>query len=143
MLDTSGVRGPGSARSNRLHDKSSFQLMKNSDLPFIKRLLSDTEDLVKLSESGQYLEDLAKEQNFTFEYIQLPLMDEKSIQLLLELRLIPVSVFHGCGGTWQQAQNQASNSALKYIRYLSKQQQQQQQHSSSTLVTTPLLAQTA
>ena len=118
--------------------------MKNSDLPFIKRLLSDTEDLVQLSESGQYLEDLAKEQNFTLDFIQLPIMNEKSIQLLLELRLVPVSVFHGCGETFEQARNQASNSALKYIRYLSKQQQQQQQqHSSSTLVTTPLLAQTA
>ena len=116
--------------------------MKNSDLPFIKRLLSDTEDLVKLSESSQYLEDLAKEQNFTLDYIQLPMMDEKSIQLLLELRLVPVSVFHGCGESFEQARNQASNSALKYVRHLSK-QQQQQQHSSSTLVTTPLLAQTA
>ena len=120
--------------------------MKNSDLPFIKRLLSDTEDFVPFSESGQYLEDLAKEQNFIFEFIQLPIMNEKSIQLLLELRLIPVSVFHGYGETFEQAQNIASNSALKYIRYLSKQQQQQQQqqhHSVPNIVTTPLLAQTA
>lgn len=114
--------------------------MKNSDLPFIKRLLSDTEDFVPFSESGQYLEDLAKEQNFTFDFIQLPIMNEKSIQLFLELRLIPVSVFHGYGETFEQAQNIASNSALKYIRYLSK---QQQQHSAPNIATTPLLAQTA
>lgn len=51
-------------------------MMKNSDLPFIKRLLSDHEDLVPLSESYPYLEDLAREQNFTFEFIQLPMINE-------------------------------------------------------------------
>lgn len=64
-------------------------------------------------------------------------------QLLLELRLIPVSVFHGCDTIFDQARQKAANLALKYIRHLSKQQQQQQQNSSSMIVTTPVISQTA
>jgi hypothetical protein len=62
-------------------------------------------------------------------------------QLLLELRLVPVSVFHGCDAKLDQARQKAANLALKYIRHLSK--QQQQQNSSSMLVTTPMISQTA
>ena len=161
MLDTSGTRGPGSARSTRVYDKSSFQVMKNSDLPHIKKLLED-DDHPDLLQSCQALEDLAQEQNFDFEYIQLPSSNggrstrstvvclsldplfPGATQLLLELRLIPVSVFHGCDTTFDQARQKAANLALKYIRHLSKQQQQQQQqNSSSMIVTTPVISQTA
>ncbi|CAF1337266.1 unnamed protein product [Adineta ricciae] len=139
LLDTSGVRGTGSARSNRLYDKSSFQLWKNSDLPQIKKLLAD-EYVQDLSQSQDMFELLAQEQNFAYEFIQVPTMDEGSIQLLLEVRLTPVSVFHGYGQTIEQARQHSTNLALKYIRCLSK---QQQQHSTSTIITTPSMPLTA
>jgi len=42
ILDSSSVHGgTNSVRSNRIYDKSLFQLMKNSDLPYIKQLLTD------------------------------------------------------------------------------------------------------
>ena len=73
------MRVSGSSRSNRLHDKASFQLMKNHELPFIKKLLADDyQD--ELRQSYELFEYLAQEQNFTFEFIQLPAITEgKSI----------------------------------------------------------------
>ena len=49
--------------------------MKNSDLPYIKKLLSD-DYYQNISQSYEMFEDLAQEQNFTFEFIQLPTVDE-------------------------------------------------------------------
>ncbi|CAF0914616.1 unnamed protein product [Adineta steineri] len=141
LLDTSGLRGTGSARSNRVYDKTSFQLLKNSDLPYINKLLSDDYH-EESARPYEMFESLAQEQNFTFEFIQLPTIDEGSIQLLLEVRLTPVSVFHGYGKTLELARQHSTNLALKYIRCLSK-QQQQQQHSSSIITTTPLMQSTA
>jgi hypothetical protein len=63
-----------------------------------------------------------------------------SIQLLLEVRVNPVSVFHGCAETIGLAQQYSANLALKYIRCLSK---QQQQYSTPTITTTPLMQSTA
>jgi hypothetical protein len=45
--------------------------MKNSDLPHIKQLLSDENEL-DLTRCSTMLEELAHEQSFTFEYIELP-----------------------------------------------------------------------
>jgi hypothetical protein len=66
-------------------------------------------------------------------------LSKGSIQLLLEVRVNPVSVFHGYGETFDLARQNSANLALKYIRCLSK----QQQHSSSTITTTPLMQSTA
>ncbi|CAF2598835.1 unnamed protein product [Rotaria sp. Silwood2] len=140
LLDTSGIRGTGSARSNRLYDKNSFHIMKNSDLPYIKKLLSD-DYYQELSQSYELFQYLAQEQNFTYEFIQLPTIYQGSIELLLEVRLLPVSVFHGYGETFDLARQYAANLALKYIRCLSK--QYQQQHTSSVITTTPLVQTTA
>lgn len=57
-----------------------------------------------------------------------------SIELLLEVRFMPPSVFHGYGDTCNQARQHAASLALKYIRCLSK---QHQQSASSTITTTP------
>ncbi|CAF4017001.1 unnamed protein product [Rotaria magnacalcarata] len=136
LLDTSGTRGAGVAtRSNRLYDKNSFHTMKNSDLPNIKKLLSDNHS-PELSQSYELFQCLAQEQNFAYEFIQLPTNSEGSIELLLEVRLMPVSVFHGCGETFDIARQQATNFALKYIRSLSKQYQQQQNSLSQSATTT-------
>lgn len=143
------MRGPGSSRSNRLHDKTSFQLMKNHDLPYIKTLLADDYQ-EELRQSYELFEYLAQEQNFTFEFIQLPTVTEGKliislilpiacffipvglIQLLLEVRVNPISVFHGRGATFDLARAHSANLALKYIRCLSK---QQQQHAASNIST--------
>ena len=91
LLDTSGLRAPGSSRSNRLHDKASFQLMKNHDLPYIKQLLADDYQ-EELCQSYELFEYLAQEQNFTFEFIELPTISEgKSI---LHLVVIALSLLH-------------------------------------------------
>ena len=58
-----------------MYDKSSFQLWKNSDLPQIKKLLAD-EYVQDLPQSYDMFELLAQEQNFAYEFIQLPTMDE-------------------------------------------------------------------
>ncbi|CAF3436579.1 unnamed protein product [Rotaria sp. Silwood1] len=144
LLDTNGIRGTGVARSNRLYDKNSFHIMKNSDLPYIKQLLSDDYHQ-ELSQSYETFQCLAQEQNFTYEFIQLPTINAGSIELLLEVRLLPVSVFHGYGETFDLARQHAANLALKYIRCLSKQyqQQQQQQHASSVITNTSLIQPTA
>lgn len=49
--------------------------MKNSDLPFINKLLSDDYHL-GFQESYEMLESLSQEQNFTYEFIQLPTNSE-------------------------------------------------------------------
>jgi hypothetical protein len=49
--------------------------MKNSDLPYIKQLLSDDYQQ-ESSQSYEMLEYLAQEQNFTYEFIQLPTIHE-------------------------------------------------------------------
>ncbi len=49
--------------------------MKNNDLPYIKQLLSDDYH-PEFSQSYEMFEYLAQEQNFTFEFIQLPTIDE-------------------------------------------------------------------
>ena len=49
-------------------------MMKTSDLPHIKQLLS-YEDHPIVSNSFQILANLAQEQNFTFEFIQFPSMN--------------------------------------------------------------------
>ena len=108
--------------------------MKNTDLPQIKTLLSDDYQ-ENLNESIEFFENLAQEQNFTFEYIQLPTIDQNSIQLLLEVRINPISVFHGHGSTFELARQSSTNLALKYIRCLTK----QQQYSTANIATTPLL----
>jgi hypothetical protein len=54
--------------------------MKNSDLPLIKRLLSadyESCDYPELEQSYQILDDLAQEQNFTFDFIRLPTINER------------------------------------------------------------------
>jgi hypothetical protein len=134
--------------------------MKNNDLPYIKKLLSDDYH-DETCQSYEMFEYLAQEQNFTFEFIQLPTINEGynifsfffkfqfilfslslskgSIQLLLEVRVNPVSVFHGYGETFDLARQNSANLALKYIRCLSK----QQQHSSSIIATTPIMQSTA
>jgi hypothetical protein len=45
--------------------------MKNNDLPYIKKLLSDDYH-DETCQSYEMFEYLAQEQNFTFEFIQLP-----------------------------------------------------------------------
>ncbi|CAF1325434.1 unnamed protein product [Rotaria sordida] len=140
LLDANTIRGTGSARSNRLYDKNSFHIMKNSDLPYIKKLLSD-DFHQELSQSYEIFQYLAQEQNFTYEFIQLSTINEGSIELLLEVRLMPVSVFHGYGETFDLARQHAVNLALKYIRCVSK--QYQQQHSTSVITSTPLMQPTA
>jgi len=49
--------------------------MKNNDLPYIKKLLSDDYD-DDFCQSYDMFEYLAQEQNFTFEFIQLPTINE-------------------------------------------------------------------
>jgi hypothetical protein len=49
--------------------------MKNSDLPYIQKLLSDDYH-EEISQSYEMFEYLSQEQNFTFEFIQLPTIDE-------------------------------------------------------------------
>lgn len=112
--------------------------MKNTDLPHIKTLLSDDYQ-ENLNESVEFLENLAREQNFIYEFIQLPTVDQNSIRLLLEVRINPVSVFHGYGQTLDLARQYSSNLALKYIRCLTK---QQQQYSTPNVTTTPLMPST-
>ena len=55
--------------------------MKNSDLPCVKKLLSDDYDQ-EFSQSYEMLEHLAKEQKFTFEFIQWP-TNNKGLFLIL------------------------------------------------------------
>jgi hypothetical protein len=52
--------------------------MKNNDLPYIKKLLADDYD-EEFDQSYQLFEYLADEQNFTFEFIQLPSINEGKI----------------------------------------------------------------
>lgn len=116
--------------------------MKNSDLPNIKILLADDYQ-ANLTSSYELFQYLSQEQNFTYEAIQLPTISEGSVEVLLEVHFMPVSVFHGYGETFELARQHAANFALKYIRCLSKQYQQQQQHASSTSTVTPVFQSTA
>jgi hypothetical protein len=49
--------------------------MKNNDLPYIKKLLSDDYH-EKIYQSYEMFQYLAQEQNFTYEFIQLPTINE-------------------------------------------------------------------
>ncbi|CAF1516500.1 unnamed protein product, partial [Didymodactylos carnosus] len=125
----------GLTRTNRVYEKNSFQMLKNSDLPLIKQLLSD--EYRECPNAYRMLAHLAKEQNFHFTFIELPCIDSL-FQVLLEIRLIPVSVFHGYGASLDIAQERAAFFSLNYIRCLSRQAHQQPQHQQSTLSTTTI-----
>lgn len=49
--------------------------MKYPDLPYIKKLLADDYQ-EELHQSYEIFESLAQEQNFTYEFIQLPTINE-------------------------------------------------------------------
>lgn len=65
------------------------------------------------------LEEIAEEQHFNVEYVDLPeeTSDGKK-QVLLQLTTLPVTVFIGNGMTQQKAKGQAARSALEYLRIL-------------------------
>lgn len=69
--------------------------MKNHDLPYIKQLLADDYQEV-LCQSYELFEYLAQEQNFTFEFIQLPTISEgKSIlHVIIALYLLHQTPFN-------------------------------------------------
>ncbi|CAF0792430.1 unnamed protein product [Didymodactylos carnosus] len=125
----------GLTRPTRVCEKNSFQMLKNSDLPLIKQLLSD--DYRECPNACLMLAHLAKEQNFHYTFIELPTIDSL-FQVLLEVCLIPVSVFHGYGTTLDIAKERAAFFSLNYIRCLSRQAQQQPGTSTTT---TPIAVQ--
>lgn len=49
--------------------------MKNNDLPYIKKLLSDDYQ-EEINQSSEIFESLAQEQNFAYEFVQLPTINE-------------------------------------------------------------------
>ena len=55
--------------------------MKNADLPHLKKLLADDYQ-EELCQSYQLFEYLAEEQNFTYEFIQLPTITEGKNDLI-------------------------------------------------------------
>jgi hypothetical protein len=62
--------------------------MKNNDLPYIKQLLADDYH-EGLHQSYELFEYLAEEQNFTFEFIQLPPISEGSfLQSIISISLL-------------------------------------------------------
>jgi hypothetical protein len=62
--------------------------MKNNDLPYIKQLLADDYH-EGLHQSYELFEYLAEEQNFTFEFIQLPPINEGSfLQSIISISLL-------------------------------------------------------
>lgn len=65
--------------------------MKNTDLPHIKTLLADDYQ-ENLHQSNQLFENLAQEQNFTYEFLQLPTLNQGSSPNRLTFLVIFLSI---------------------------------------------------
>ncbi len=121
--------------------QNSFSIFKHTDKPLIKELLSNQNILTndEISDSNcKYLEDLSKELNFEYFYYQIPVISKsgnyniiikkKNIshfnlkkgkyQVLLQLKIHPLTVTHGTGLTADDARSQAAFNALNYIKYI-------------------------
>jgi hypothetical protein len=66
--------------------------MKNIDLPYVKKLLADDYH-EELDQSYELFQHLAEEQNFTFEFIQLPPVNEGESLVVVLQSIISIFLF--------------------------------------------------
>lgn len=96
---------------------NSFNELKITDKPCIKSLILNELQENENEKNSQLLLDISKENNFDIEIFELPVKSKSDKeQVLIKLKLNPVTVFHGSGNTREQALNQSIFNALTYLQ---------------------------